>query len=54
MIDGLVEVDIAAGGNLAGEGIALRTEGIAGEREDGVCFDGENGGNSVRFLGGNG
>jgi hypothetical protein len=39
---------------LAGEEIALCTEGIAGEREDRVCFGGENGGNGVRFLGDNG
>ncbi len=57
--DGLAEVDIATGGNLAGEEIAWKSpctpRGLPErEREDGVCFSSENGGNGVKLLGDNG
>ncbi len=54
----MAEVDIATGGNLAGDEVAWRSPYASEESPERerikFGFSGENGGNSVKFLGGNG
>jgi hypothetical protein len=55
--DGLAEVDIAVSGSLARREIALKSPCAprgSTEREKTICLSGENGGNGVKFLGGDG